>query len=280
MVGIGETHLYEGLVVAEEVADVESVLALSQADAHDLVPLLKEQAQGVGEPDLASDPGLGASDGVEYDGLKDVAAGGGEVAGGLARGGLLDEAADGEHAVRRSFGSDDAVSADSLVRDCFDGDGGGGAMLGVGGHHAGEDGLSGLRDEDRVSEGDDDWLTAGEGLAAVRPRPRRDCAAAEHVGADPTEGGRPGGTGCPINCIATRSVAAAVAVEVVLDGALALAGDEEHLSEPALGELFHHVLDGGLAADRQHFLGLRPGGRHEPSASPCGGDDGFGDRRM
>ena len=71
VVGIEETHLYECLVVAEEIADVESVLSLSQANAQDLVALSKEQLEGIGEPDLPSDPGLRASDGVEDDGFED-----------------------------------------------------------------------------------------------------------------------------------------------------------------------------------------------------------------
>ena len=64
-----------------------------------------------------------------------------------------------------------------------------------------------------------------------------------------------------------------VAVEVVLDGALAAAGDDEDVGEPGRDRLLHHVLDRRLVDDRQHLLRLALRGREEPRAETGGGDD-------
>ena len=55
-----------------------------------------------------------------------------------------------------------------------------------------------------------------------------------------------------------------VVVEVVLDGGLAAAGDEQDLLDAVRNQFFDHVLHDGLARDGQHFLGLRLGGRQKP----------------
>ena len=63
-----------------------------------------------------------------------------------------------------------------------------------------------------------------------------------------------------------------VAVEVVLDRALAAAGDDEDVGEPGPHRLLDHVLDRRLVDDRQHLLGLALGGRQEPGPEARGGD--------
>ena len=47
-----------------------------------------------------------------------------------------------------------------------------------------------------------------------------------------------------------------VAVEVVLDGALAATGDDEDVVDAGAHGLLDHVLDGRLVDDRQHLLRL------------------------
>jgi hypothetical protein len=68
-----------------------------------------------------------------------------------------------------------------------------------------------------------------------------------------------------------------LAVEVVLDGALGPAGDDEDVVDAGGHGFFDHVLDGGLVHHGQHLLGLRLGGRQEAGAEAGGGDDGFAD---
>jgi len=61
-------------------------------------------------------------------------------------------------------------------------------------------------------------------------------------------------------------------VEVVLDGALGAAGDEDELGDAGGHRFFHGVLDEGLVDDGQHFLGARLGGGEEPGAIPATGN--------
>ncbi|MNY74992.1 hypothetical protein D3C86_2141580 [compost metagenome] len=49
-------------------------------------------------------------------------------------------------------------------------------------------------------------------------------------------------------------------VEVVFDGALVAAGDEDHVGDAGRDGLLHRVLDQRLVDDGQHFLRLRLGG--------------------
>ena len=64
-------------------------------------------------------------------------------------------------------------------------------------------------------------------------------------------------------------------VEVVLDGALVAARDEDDLVEPRGDRLLHDVLDGGLVDERQHLLRLGLGRGQEARAEPRGGEDGL-----
>ena len=64
-------------------------------------------------------------------------------------------------------------------------------------------------------------------------------------------------------------------VEVILDGALVPAGDEDDLLEARGHRFLHHVLDGGLVHERQHLLGLRLGGGEEARTQPRRGKHGL-----
>ena len=64
-------------------------------------------------------------------------------------------------------------------------------------------------------------------------------------------------------------------VEVVFDGLLAAAGDDEDLVAAGGHGLFDAVLNDRLVDDREHFLGLGFGGGQKASAQAGGGENGF-----
>ena len=66
-------------------------------------------------------------------------------------------------------------------------------------------------------------------------------------------------------------------VEVVFDGALLAAGDDDDLLDPGGHGFLHRVLDDRLVDQRQHLLGLRLGRREDAGAPAGGGEDGFSD---
>src|SRR3546814_16894387 len=66
-------------------------------------------------------------------------------------------------------------------------------------------------------------------------------------------------------------------VEVILDGGLAAAGDEDDLLDSGLTRLLHPVLDERLVDDRKHLLGDRLGGRQKPRAESADGQDRLAD---
>ncbi len=62
-------------------------------------------------------------------------------------------------------------------------------------------------------------------------------------------------------------------VEEILDRPFAVAGDEQHPSNPRPGEFLHHVLDDGTPSDGEHLLGLAFGGREQPRPQSGDGHD-------
>ena len=64
---------------------------------------------------------------------------------------------------------------------------------------------------------------------------------------------------------------------MVLDGALAAAGDEDHVGDARGDRLLHRVLDERLVDDRQHLLRRGLGRRQEARAEAGDGKDGLGD---
>ena len=68
-------------------------------------------------------------------------------------------------------------------------------------------------------------------------------------------------------------------VVVVLDRALVAAGDEDHVADAGGIGLFDRVLDQRLVHHRQHFLGLRLGGRQKTGAEACDGEHGLANAR-
>ena len=62
---------------------------------------------------------------------------------------------------------------------------------------------------------------------------------------------------------------------MILDGVLAAPGDQNDVVDARGDGLFDAVLNDRLVDERQHFFGLRFGGRQKPRAEPCDGEDGF-----
>ncbi len=67
-------------------------------------------------------------------------------------------------------------------------------------------------------------------------------------------------------------------VEMVLDRALAAAGDEDQFLDPGGAGLFDGVLDQRLVDDGQHFLRHRLGGGQETRAETADREDGLAHR--
>ena len=67
------------------------------------------------------------------------------------------------------------------------------------------------------------------------------------------------------------------AVEVVLDRALAAAGDDEDVGQAGAGRLFDDVFESGLVDDRQQLLRNGLGGGKETGAESRSGDDSLSD---
>ena len=64
---------------------------------------------------------------------------------------------------------------------------------------------------------------------------------------------------------------------MILERALAAAGDEDHLLDPGLARLLDRILDQRPVDDRQHLLGDRLGGGKEAGAEPGDREDGLAD---
>ena len=64
-------------------------------------------------------------------------------------------------------------------------------------------------------------------------------------------------------------------VEVVFDRRFAASGDDDDLIAAGSNRFLNAVLNDGFVHQRQHFLGLRLGGRQEPGAQAGSGKNGF-----
>jgi hypothetical protein len=87
--------------------------------------------------------------------------------------------------------------------------------------------------------------------------------------------GRDGGEPLEISLALQHLLELEVAVEVILQRALAASGDEQDVLQSGLDRLLHHVLDGGLVDDGEHLLGRGLGRRQEAGAEAGSGDHGL-----
>ena len=134
------------------------------------------------------------------------------------------------------------------------------------------------RADDGVAEADHEGLVADElcrqanrvgvagGTALARVEELDPCRLVVHLPDSALSGSQVGGE-------------LGVVVEVVLDGALLAAGDEQELAQALLDHLFHHVLHHGLGAHGQHLLGLGLGRRQKPGAHASHRENSFANRR-
>src|ERR1039457_2516064 len=237
---------------------------------------LRQNLERVGELDLPAAAWLGLAEHVEHGRVADVAPDHDPVARRVGRFGLLDQVGDGDDVVvvlgRLEGGA-------AVVRDLVDVD-----------FHQREDG-SAVLDPDlqhpleqavfRVDE-----VVAeqhGEGLMAdvlsraqhgVTEARRRALPHVVHVGevAGLADQGQPGG----VTLRGERFLEFVGAVEVIFDGALAPAGDEQEVVEAGRDSFLDHVLDRWLVDDRQHLLGRRLRRGQEPGSQARRRDDRLG----
>jgi hypothetical protein len=69
-------------------------------------------------------------------------------------------------------------------------------------------------------------------------------------------------------------------VEVILDRALAAAGDDDDVLDPRRDRLFHAVLDDGLVDQRQHLFGITLVAGKKRVPSPPAGKTAFRTRLL
>jgi hypothetical protein len=265
-------QFHGGPQVVELVAHVEAALLEHEA-VHGL--LLDEQGDGVGELDLLVGARLHPLEAVEDLGGEDVPAHHGQVGRRLLGSRLLDDAEDPHQRLVERLGEGAPVGADLAAGKLLEGHDRPAVAL-VDGHHVGEDG--GVGRHDVVAQHDHEGL-----VAHVLAGHRHGVAEAAGLAlADVVDVGHLGDGLHLLQHVELAGLPEVVlelegAVEVVLDGPLAPAGDDQDVAQADPDGLLHHVLDGRLVDEGQHLLGLGLGGREEPGAQPGGGDDRLAD---
>jgi hypothetical protein len=122
---------------------------------------------------------------------------------------------------------------------------------------------------DRIAEGHDEGIGAGK-LPTVIDRVRQAglprLADVEQMSIESAVAKQAGAS----NIVGFQALAAEAEVEMILDGPFVPAGDNQHVLQTDPEEFLQHVLNGGLAAHRQHFLGLGFGRGQQPRAPARG----------
>src|ERR1022692_2091052 len=236
---------------------------------------LRQHLERVGELDLPAPAWLGLAEHVEHGRVAHVAPDQDPVARRVGRFGLLDQVRDGDDVLvvgrldGRAAVMRDLVGADFHQRQD------GPAVLDPDLQHPLEQAV--FRVDEVVAE------QHGEGLMAdvlsraehgVTEAQRRALPHVVHVGevAGLADQGQPGG----VTLRGERFLEFVGAVEVIFDGALAPAGDEQEVVEAGRDSFLDHVLDRWLVDDRQHLLGRRLRRGQEPGSQARRRDDRLG----
>jgi len=242
---VGESEFDEGFEIAGEVADVLATLLGRELDGVDAKAGGAHALNGVGELNFAALVGFDAADFVENTRGKDIAAGDREAAGSVFGARFFDQMSDADGVVFDARRRDDAVLAGFGERHLFHGDDAGGGIFFEDVDHARNGLRFGVEAEDGIAESDDEGLVSGEmfaGEQGVAQSFGRSLARVEELRFGDTQ------------------------IEVILNGRLVAAGDEQNLLNAVGGELVDDIFDDGLARYRKHFLGLRTSGGQETRA--------------
>ena len=268
-----EGELDDGLEVLELVAGVE-VAGVADLVGEEEVALVDEGLHGLLEREgLAGlEPVALRLELVEHGGGEDVAADARQVGGGGGLAGLLDDGVDLDEAVLELDAADEAVAVVVVV---------------VGGPDAGEDAEAGaLAYLDHLAE------AAGGGLDEVVTEGVDERVVAEEAGGVEEGGcvargplladvGEVGKVGDALDLVEELELAVlleqlgqglAGGVEVVLDGPLVVAGDDDDVLDAGVDQVLDDVLDHRLVDDREHLLRHRLGLGEEPRAVAGSGD--------
>ena len=226
--------------------------------------VLEQEADGVGELELAAHAGFEARNGVEDAGCEHVAADDGEIRRCVGRGGLLYDRTHFDECVVHPLVRDRSVRGDLFWRYRQQRDHRRVPALMHFEHRAQQ---RRVVDHDVVAEQDGERL-----VADVFPRDRHGVTEAEWITLTDVVEVR---EVVDVTDLFEQRLLALllevvleleVPVEMILDRVLAAARDHEDVDEPGAGRFFHDVLNRGLVDDRQHLLRLALGRGKESRA--------------
>lgn len=234
----------------------------------------QQRGDGIGELDFTTHAGLLAGDFSKDAGGEDVAASHGQGAGSLFGRGLFDDGVDIHH-VRVDLGArDDAVLAGVFTRHILHRQDTGTPFVKLL-HHLRHDG--GLTHHQVIGQQYCKRVIAHQlartehGMAQAQGTMLTHVHALHVIGLDAAHQMEQlvlaGGFQLRFQFVG--------GIEMVLDGALGAAGDEDHLADTGFVGFFYRVLDQRLVYHGQHFLGAGLGGWEEAGAEAGDGEDGF-----
>jgi hypothetical protein len=260
-----------------EVTDLRAAVvapALEFVGVH--VLLAQQPADAVGELDLAARARARVLEEMEDARRKDVAADDSQRRGRFLGFGLLHHRGDLRDPLRDFLRGDDAVRRRVLARDVLDRDHAA-AVLRVHLHHLLHHRRR--RVDEVVGEDHGERLVAHEVARAEHGVAQAERLGLPHIRAGHARGQEPAHFLQQLRLAVRLQLGLELVglVEMVLDGALAAAGDEDEVGDAGVHRFFHRVLDERLVDDGQHLLGRSLGGRQESRAQPRHGKDGFGD---
>ena len=188
--------------------------------------------------------------------------------------GLLHQVHDPEDVVRARLGLHDSVVRRLFGRHFFHGDHATGALGIEDVGHPADGTRDGVQAQDGIAQGHQERLFAGEVFGAengIAQAALQSLAGVKEIGLERLE--FQFAQQVLLVGLGQRLEEFGIVVEVVFDGRFAAAGDEQDLFDTVRNQLFHDILHDRLARDRQHFLGLRLGGRQQTGPQTRHGND-------